>query len=129
MSIKKITKKQANKGLKFNKDILDIFLVKLGFEKEFKFAPNRKFRADYCLVSKKIIVEYEGLSCSRSRHTSITGYSKDCEKYNLAQILGYIVLRYTALNCSNIVEDLEALERIEIDKKIEKYKNEVFNGQ
>jgi len=102
-------KKQEIKGLKFNKELLDIFLVKLGFEKEFKFAANRKYRADYCFIEKKIIVEYEGLSCDRSRHTSIVGYSNDCEKYNLAQKLGYIVLRYTTLNCWQAIADVEEL--------------------
>jgi len=33
---------------------------------------------------------------SGGRHVRGNGYTKDCEKYNAASILGYIVLRYTA---------------------------------
>ena len=81
----------------------------LEFEKEYKFSTNRKFRFDYAIPLLKIAIEYEGVMCSKSRHTSITGYSKDCEKYNLAQIEGWKVLRYTVLNYSQIESDLEKL--------------------
>lgn len=73
---------------------------------EFKFSKDRKFRADFAIQEYMILIEYEGIRSKKSRHTSITGYSKDCEKYNLATTLGYSVLRYTALNYKNVWDDL-----------------------
>lgn len=78
---------------------------------EFKFIPDRRFRADWLieLDAKKVLVEYEGIASDKSRHTSITGYTKDCEKYNLASKHGYTVLRYTALNFGDVFKDLKEL--------------------
>lgn len=71
---------------------------KIKFENEFKFLHHRKFRFDIAIPEEKIAIEYEGLMSSKSRHTSIKGYSADCDKYNLAAINGWKVLRFTALN-------------------------------
>lgn len=77
-------------------------------EPEFKFCTTRKFKADWKVAkgNKTCLVEYEGIK-GRSRHTSIMGYSKDCEKYNLAQSLGYPVFRYTVINFDQVIIDLE----------------------
>jgi hypothetical protein len=75
---------------------------------EFKFCENRKFKADFKLEkdNKIVLIEYEGLFAGKSRHTTLKGYSKDCEKYNLATILGYPILRYTAMNYKSITGDV-----------------------
>lgn len=80
----------------------------LPFVREHKFCPNRKFRFDWAIITThcKIGLEYEGLMSAKSRHTSIIGFTKDTEKYNLAQSLGWIVLRYTALNYKNMMKDI-----------------------
>lgn len=78
--------------------------------KEFRFCPDRKFRADYYVPRLNVLIEYEGVYSQTSRHTSLTGYANDCEKYNLAQIMGYKVLRYTAKNYRQLTADLERLE-------------------
>jgi hypothetical protein len=80
---------------------------------EYKFCFKRKFKADWFIEhnSKKILIEYEGINSYKSRHTSITGYANDCEKYNLAQRLGFIVLRYTALNFQDVFNDIEELTK------------------
>ena len=83
--------------------------LNIEYQKEFKFLKNRKFRFDYAIPFYRIAVEYEGLMSEKSRHTTITGYSKDCEKYNLATINGWKVLRYTALNYGNLEQDLKYL--------------------
>jgi very-short-patch-repair endonuclease len=77
--------------------IIESFLVelKIPYEKEFKFHNIRKWRADYAIPSKMLLIEIEGAVFQKGRHTRGEGYSKDCEKYNAAQILGYKVLRYT----------------------------------
>lgn len=63
--------------------------------KEFRFDKRRKFRFDFCWPKRKIAVECEGGIWTRGRHVRGTGYLKDLEKYNLAVIRGYRVLRYT----------------------------------
>lgn len=82
-----------------------------GIVEEFKFCDGRKFRADYAIPEKMILIEFEGIISKKSRHTTITGYSKDCIKYNLAAVLGYRVLRYTALNFRNVWDDLKLINQ------------------
>jgi hypothetical protein len=100
--------------VKLNKETLQDVLTVLGYKvsPEYKFSPERRFKADW-LVSlsngKNVLIEYEGIMSSKCRHTSVTGYSKDCEKYNLAATLGFIVLRYTVMNFDNVITDLEIL--------------------
>lgn len=79
-----------------------------GIVEEFRFS-KRKFRADYAIPEKMILIEFEGIMIGKSRHTTVTGYTRDCEKYNLAAILGYKVLRYTALNFREVWRDLKMI--------------------
>ncbi len=62
---------------------------------EFMFAPPRRFRFDYCWPERKIALEIEGGVFTRGRHTRPMGFLRDIEKYNLAAILGYRVIRCT----------------------------------
>lgn len=78
---------------------------------EFRFCPGRRFRADWYIPSLNVLVEYEGIFAAKSRHTHLEGYSKDCEKYNLATVLGFRVLRYTAQNYAQAQADLLELEQ------------------
>lgn len=82
-------------------------LLKIPFATEHRFHPTRKFRFDIALVEHKIAVEYEGIVSKKSRHTNIEGFTNDCRKYNLAQALGWHVLRYTALNYKEFLNELE----------------------
>lgn len=76
------------------------------FETEYKFHPKRKWRFDICLPKQLIAIEYEGLFSKKSRHTTISGFSGDIEKYNTAASLGWTILRYTAKNYTQVVEDV-----------------------
>jgi len=79
---------------------------------EFKFDKTRKFRFDIAIPALKVAIEYEGIFSekqAKSRHTSVVGYSKDCEKYNLATVQGWRVLRYTALNYRNMYQDIHTI--------------------
>ena len=78
---------------------------------EFRFCPGRLFRADWYIPSLNVLIEYEGIFAAQSRHTHLEGYSKDCEKYNLAAIMGFRVLRYTARNYTQALADLDELEQ------------------
>lgn len=77
---------------------------------EYRFSTQRQFKSDWC-VSNKIktcLVEYEGISNEgKSGHTTLVGYTSNCEKYNLAQLLGYPVFRYTKLNFDQVWDDLK----------------------
>lgn len=71
------------------------------YYKEYKFLHDRKFRFDYIFLLdnsliKGVAVEFEGGVWSNGRHIRPLGFIKDCEKYNLASINGYIVLRFTS---------------------------------
>jgi very-short-patch-repair endonuclease len=82
-----------------------------GVVEEFKFAPGRRFRADYAIPEHKLLIEYEGVFSAKSRHTTPVGYTRDCEKYNLAATLGYRVLRYTALNYLHVWADIASITK------------------
>ena len=73
------------------------------FVREFKFHPKRKFKADFAWPHKKLLVEVEGGTWlgSKGRHTSGKGFESDCEKYNLAAMEGYKVLRFTGKQVKN----------------------------
>lgn len=69
--------------------------LKVEFEPEFEFHPKRKWRADFHLIGKMILVEVEGGIWSGGRHTRAKGYLGDMEKYNAATMLGYQVIRFS----------------------------------
>jgi len=74
---------------------------------EYKGIPNRRFSFDWAVPSLRLAVEYEGIfGGGKSRHTNVKGYTNDCEKYNLAALNGWTVLRYTAKNYKDIEKDL-----------------------
>jgi len=93
---------------------------------EYKFHKRRKWRFDYAWPEYKIAIEYEGIVTEKpdinlvialaktqkygaiksilernTRHTSLTGYTKDCEKYTYANFLGWKLIRITAIMLSN----------------------------
>lgn len=76
------------------------------FVEEYRFDKVRRFRFDLAIPARKLAIEYEGLNSAKSRHTTLKGYTGDATKYNLATVLGWRVLRYTALNFSEFKTDL-----------------------
>jgi len=54
---------------------------------EFQFHPVRFFRFDIAIPSLKVAIEYEGIMTikggTKSRHTTVTGHSTDCENTTL----------------------------------------------
>jgi hypothetical protein len=81
----------------------------IAYELEHKFHPTRKWRADIAIPTLKALIEVEGIMSAKSRHTTITGFTNDCEKYNQAQIIGWKVLRYTVINKSQFFTDIDSL--------------------
>ncbi len=62
---------------------------------EHRFAPPRKFRFDYVWLQHRVALEVEGGAFVQGRHTRGVGYVRDMEKYNLATVMGWRVLRFT----------------------------------
>lgn len=61
--------------------------------REYRFAPPRRWRFDFCWVAARLAVELEGGVWSGGRHTRPSGYESDLEKYNTAIVEGWRVLR------------------------------------
>lgn len=83
--------------------------LKIKFEQEFYFHPERKWRADFHLIDKKILVEVEGGIWSGGRHTRGKGYLGDMEKYNAATMMGFQVIRFS----TDQVKSGHAIQQIE----------------
>ncbi len=81
-------------------------------EREFVFAPPRRWRADFAWLEwdYRLIVECEGGTWKKdgNRHGYGLGFEGDCIKYNEAELLGYHVLRVTG----RMVDDGRALAYI-----------------
>lgn len=75
--------------------ITQLKALKIEFEREFKFHHKRKWKADFHITGKKILVEIEGGIWSGGRHTRGKGYIGDMEKYNAAVMMGYQVIRFS----------------------------------
>ena len=96
---------KASDGPRASKEWLTLLCQMNYFEPEHVFAPPRKWRFDWAIPSHRVAIEWEGIFAGKSRHTTLGGYSKDAEKYNKAEILGWIVLRFTAMHSRAYVEE------------------------
>jgi len=67
------------------------------FVSEHKGITGREFRFDAANISEKICIEIEGgiWLGSKGGHTSGIGYEQNLEKYNLAVLEGWRLLRYS----------------------------------
>ena len=80
-------------------------------DREYRFAPPRRWRFDFAFIELSLAVEVEGGTWipGGGRHQRGTGFEDDCRKYNQAALLGWMVLRFTG----KMVKSGEALETIE----------------
>ena len=89
------------------------------FRQEFRFAPPRRWRADFMVMDRvpfkggevnhaRLLVEIDGGGFVAGRHSRGAGIEKDAEKQSAAAILGYRVIRVTPRQ----VEDGRALSWI-----------------
>ena len=68
---------------------------------EYRFWPERRWRFDFAFPEVKLAVEVEGGAYSGGRHVRPDGFEKDTEKYNMAAIEGWCVLRFTKATIEN----------------------------
>lgn len=79
-------------------------------EEEYRFHPERKYRFDWCVPSLKIAIEYEGgIFMQKSGHSNFKGQNRDIDKYNSAQVLGWKVIRFNAINYQDLITELNKL--------------------
>jgi very-short-patch-repair endonuclease len=79
-------------------------------EEEYKFNPERNWRFDFAIPSLKIAVEFEGgIFTPGTSHNSPKTFTKDSNKYNSASILGWKVLRFTAMNYKELTNQLNQI--------------------
>lgn len=72
----------------------EIGILKIEIEREYPFMHSRNWRFDYAIPSLKIALEYQGgvFMKSKSGHSNIAGQTRDWEKFNEAQVRGWIVI-------------------------------------
>lgn len=83
-------------------------------EREYRFAPPRRWRFDFCYPGRMLAIEVEGGTWIGGRHGRGTGYANDLEKYNQAVVMGWRVLRYTTdqvVSGAAVAQIAEVLER------------------
>lgn len=62
-------------------------------EKEFRFHPVRKWRADFAHLPSRTLIEIEGGIYVNGRHNRGAGFAADLEKYLEATLAGWHVVR------------------------------------
>jgi very-short-patch-repair endonuclease len=70
-------------------------------EREYRFDPSRRWRADFAFPQQKLLVEVEGGVWTEGRHVRGSGYENDLEKYNAASLAGWRLLRFTPAMVNN----------------------------
>jgi hypothetical protein len=89
---------------------------------EYNGIEGRKFRFDCANPGKKVAIEIEGgiWMGAHGGHTSGLGYSQNMEKYNLATIAGWRVLRYSTNDLKKtpwkLIKDVRMLCGVSLDE-------------
>ena len=93
---------------------------------ELRFDKKRRYRFDFAIMKgvteeqarkfqydkSNIIcgIEYQGgVFMEKSGHSNPTGATRDCDKSNLAQSLGWPLLTFTVLNYQQVIDSVQAI--------------------
>lgn len=102
MFLKELIKvtKQSAKACYEDELALQLQAHKVKFVREYKFSPERRFRADFYLLDTPVLIEVNGIFPMTSRtkqggHQSWSGITRDYAKMAEAAILGYVTLCFT----------------------------------
>jgi very-short-patch-repair endonuclease len=74
--------------------------------REHRFHSKRRWKFDFAWPELKLAAEVEGGTWTGGRHTRGAGFEGDCEKYSVAAIQGWMVVRFT----SSMVSDGRAID-------------------
>lgn len=86
--------------------------------REYGFHADRKWRFDFYEPLSKTAFEIEGGSWSGGSHTRGKRFAADCEKYNMAQMMGITVFRLTGdMITTKQVEKFIKIVRAKINEK------------
>lgn len=66
----------------------------LTLQMDVRFHPRRRWQFDFAFPELKLAIEYEGGIYSQQGHTKPVRFRQDMEKYNEAQLAGWLVLRF-----------------------------------
>lgn len=64
-------------------------------EREYRYVPSRKFRADYAFPAQRVLLEIQGGVFTHQAHGSISGLLRDIERGNFAAAYGWRLIRLT----------------------------------
>jgi very-short-patch-repair endonuclease len=64
-----------------------------GLEREYRFHPVRRWRADFAHLPSRTLIEIEGGIYVQGRHNRPAGFAADLEKYLEAGLAGWRVIR------------------------------------
>jgi hypothetical protein len=85
----------------------------LTLAQEFRFDTSRRWKSDFYILEFNCLIEFEGMGGNHwsgiGGHQTLTGYTANCEKYNRASLMGFKLLRYTAKNSKDLLNDLKTL--------------------
>lgn len=91
-----------------------------GWIPEFRFDSVRRFKFDYGNLKLKIAVEIEGGIYTGTGHVKIGRFLSDLEKYNMAILRGWLLLRYAHGQENLIANDIKRALEKRNKEKIEK---------
>jgi very-short-patch-repair endonuclease len=83
--------------------------VTRGWVQEHVFAHPRKWRFDFAWPDLRVALEVEGGTFMGRGHAGGQHFESDCEKYNTAALLGWMVIRVTG----KMVNDGRAIATVE----------------
>lgn len=91
-------KKKRPSKRSYLEERLAVFVQRSGLPapvRELRFAPPRMWRLDFAWPDQSLAVEIEGGIFMQGRHSRGVDFTGDCEKYNVAALHGWTVLRFT----------------------------------
>jgi very-short-patch-repair endonuclease len=103
-----------SKGEAAMQQMLDAYQVP--YVREFRFAPPRRWRADFALLEPRILIEVQGGHWISGRHNHAISYEAELERINAAQIAGYRVLQYTTRQVVSGEAILEVMQLLEASR-------------
>jgi hypothetical protein len=94
-----------------------------GWIPEYKFISERKFKFDYGHLKLRIAIEIEGGIYTGTGHAKTGRYLSDLEKYNMAILRGWLLLRYAHgqenLIANDVRKAVEKRNKERIEKEIQ----------